>query len=361
MIVEMSIGNLSQNILYVSNFDCCHATLRRTISQRQSYILPTLEIMSEKKSKKEKKVRKEKDDCTKKSKEERRAEKKALLEQVPKVDEDGIAYTKLQLRRMMKRVKRGLPPVPTEEEMREMRKQEAIMKREEEDELAGLIYTREDDTVKESDEESHDDPDEEDANEHEDEGDHDDDSDNGQIFDKSAVPESNPRKRKRRSKPVPDDYVCQACQNTHEPAHWIYDCPQKVTVRGTNHVAKKLRGIHAPDSRKVFVSGLAFDMKTRDVEELFRECGKITSIKLLTFEDTSRCKGQAFITFDTDESAKKAIKLNGTTIKNDEQKKTKKGDKKDESPKRKELRLKVTKKLSRTVTKGKKTFKKNRH
>jgi RNA recognition motif-containing protein len=105
----------------------------------------------------------------------------------------------------------------------------------------------------------------------------------------------------------------------------------------------------------VFVSGLAFDMKKKDVEELFRECGKITSCKLLTFEDTGRCKGQAFITFETDASAKKAIQLSGTTIKNDEQKKkkSKKGDSKEEASKRKELGLKVTRRLSRAVTKGK--------
>jgi hypothetical protein len=309
----------------------------------------SLEITSEKKSKK---GNKEKNDTKKTTKEEKKAEKKALMEQVPKVDEDGIAYTKLQLRRMMKRVKRGLAPVPTEEEMREMIRQEAITKREEEDELAGLMHTK-DDKVKTNDEESHDELDEDDADEQDYEIDHNHDDDGKAPT--SAVAESNPRKRKKRSKPVPDDYVCQACQNKHVPAHWIYDCPNKETVKGTNHIAKKLRGIHAPDDTKVFVSGLAFDMKKKDVEELFRECGKITLCKLLTFEDTGRCKGQAFITFETDASAKKAIQLSGTTIKNDEpkKKKSKKGDAKEEASKRKELRLKVTRRLSRAVTKGK--------
>ena len=314
--------------------------------------------MSEKKSKKKTKSTKEREDGTRKTREERRAEKAALMELVPKVDDDGTTYTKLQIRRMMKRVKRGLPPVPTEEEMREMRKRETTMKREEEDELAGLIYTRDDKVKAKNDDESQDEP-QDNVYEHDEEGDnhHDgDDNDNDQSFDeKLVVPQSNSRKRKQRNKPVPEDYVCLACQNTHKPAHWIYDCPEKVTVKGTNHVSKKLRGIHAPDSRKVFVSGLAFTMKKRDVEELFRECGKITSVKLFTFKDTGRCKGQAFITFETDESAKKAIKLSGTTITNDEQKATNKGDKKDESPKRKELRLKVTRKLSRAVTKAKKS------
>lgn len=180
-------------------------------------------------------------------------------------------------------------------------------------------------------------------------GDHDDDDDKKEQ--PAATP---PRKRKKRSKPVPDDYVCRACQNKHSPAHWIYDCPNKITVKGTNHVSKKLRGIHAPNDRKCFVSGLAFDMKKKDVERLFKDCGTIVHCKLLTFPDTGRCKGQAYVTFESEASAKKAMKLSGTTVSNDDDAKSKKK-KKQESPnhKRKELKLKVTKVLNRTVTKHK--------
>ena len=37
-------------------------------------------------------------------------------EKDPDRDKNGIAYTKIQRRRMMKRVKCGLPPVPTQQE-----------------------------------------------------------------------------------------------------------------------------------------------------------------------------------------------------------------------------------------------------
>jgi len=316
--------------------------------------------MSEKKTKKSKRKHgegaetvpqddvKHDDDDKKEQKRAKRAEKKALMEQLPKTDEDGIAYTKLQLRRMMKRVKRGLPPIPTKAEEQELKRQEAITRKEEEAELAGLADTVGGDELEVNEEEADNDDDD-------DESHHEGDQTTAAATD--ADKESAPsRKRKKRSKPVPDDYVCQACKNEHQPVHWIYDCPNKITMKGTNHVAKKLRGIHAPDDRKVFVSGLAFDMKKRDVELIFKDCGTIELCKLLTFPDTGRCKGQAYVTFDCEASAKKAMKLSGTTIANneDEQKSTKRKKKQQESPnKRKELKLKVTKVLPRTVTKSK--------
>ena len=90
-------------------------------------------------------------------------------------------------------------------------------------------------------------------------------------------------------------------------------------------------------------------MKKRDVELLFKECGNVVHCKLLIFPDTGRCKGQAYVTFDSDLSAKKAIKLSGTIIANNDEKPQKK-QKKESSKKRKELKLKVTKVLNRIVT-----------
>merc|ERR1719223_1291730 len=46
---------------------------------------------------------------------------------------------------MMKRVKRGLDPVPTEEEERERIKQMRLEKKEEEEELAGMLHTKDKD------------------------------------------------------------------------------------------------------------------------------------------------------------------------------------------------------------------------
>ena len=317
-----------------------------------------------KKSKKETKRRRDDDDDKKKQRESKKAEKTKLLEQVPKTDEHGIAYTKLQLRRMMKRVKRGLPPVPTPEEEQERIRQEALTRKEEEAELAGLVYRKE--TVGGGENDDDDDEreqDEEHADSDIDEG-HDDKDDVQQPQEPTASashPDTTPPKKKtKRSKPVPSDYTCLACNNTNQPPHWIYDCPNKITVRGTNHVSKKLKGIHNPDSKKVFVSGLPFDAKRKDVERMFQTCpGKLVHCKLLTFPDTERCKGQAFLSFDTEDGAKAALKLSGTTIDidNDAGDSKKKDSKKKDSKKgakqqtRHELKLKVSKMKNRTLTK----------
>eukprot|EP00547_Thalassionema_nitzschioides_P006040 CAMPEP_0194207298 /NCGR_PEP_ID=MMETSP0156-20130528/6076_1 /TAXON_ID=33649 /ORGANISM="Thalassionema nitzschioides, Strain L26-B" /LENGTH=357 /DNA_ID=CAMNT_0038934021 /DNA_START=104 /DNA_END=1174 /DNA_ORIENTATION=- len=275
----------------------------------------------------------------------KREERKALMEKVPEKDEHGVAYSKLQRRRMMKRVKRGLPPVPTPEEEAERIRNEAQMKREEEDELAGILHTSSTDK-KNEDEDG-------DLKERAEEIDGKDEREIDAVQETNlevATPEETnklsdgkDKKKQRKSKPVPTDYVCQACKNKCQPAHWIYDCPNKITMKGVNQVSKRFKGLHDPDEKKIFVSGLPFDANRKFVEGLFVTCGKMIHCKLLTFSDTGRCKGQAYVTFDSLESAKKALALNGTTIENDAGDKEKK--KETSGSKRKELRLKVSKVL----------------
>ena len=288
----------------------------------------------------------------------KKAEKSALLAQVPTVDEHGISYTKIQIRRMTRRVKRGLPPVPTEEEERERLRQNRLDKEEEEKELAGMLHSREDE---EDDDDSGDDGDDDEAEEQgediaDDQDDNDNDDDEEEISPKPQ--QQQPLKKKtKRSKPVPADYTCMACQNKHTPAHWIYDCPDKERRPGSNHVKKKLRGINQPSSCKVFVSGLPFEIKSKDVEKYFAlACGKVVHCKLLTFEDTKRCKGQAFITFEEEESAKKALKMTGEVLDYEPEdggkKKKKKGD--DSGTPKKALTLRVSKVKNRVATGGRK-------
>jgi RNA recognition motif. (a.k.a. RRM, RBD, or RNP domain) len=284
----------------------------------------------------------------------RRDEKMKLMALVPEKDEHGIAYTKLQRRRMMKRVKRGLPAVPTPEEEAERRKIEEQLKREEEAELAGMLFTAKADSDSEvNPEESEEERDEVIyakksvasivVNETE-----------GGLIDNDESPSNLEKKKKRkRSKEVPADYTCQACKNQHSPPHWIYDCPDKVTVRGSNNVSKVSKGIHDPDEKKVFVSGLPFESKRNDIEALFSSCGKLMQCKILTFPDTGRCKGQAFLTFDTTESAQKAVALNGTVIPTATTKPNDLTSHEDSNSKvrRQELKLKVSKMLNRFATK----------
>ena len=333
-------------------------------------------------------------------KDEKRAEKQSLLERVPQVDEHGVAYTRVQIRRMTKRVKRGLPAVPTEEEERERMRNERVLRIEEERELAGEEGDQRDDLGEEG-VGGGDRSDGEEAVEAGEDSKYkgeppvkDDDGedviaaqpkpsqDGGKSEGKregEPLPErQRPLKKKPRSekKPVPLDYVCFSCQNERAPpAHWIYDCPDKVTVRGRNQVSKRLKGVHQPDARKVFVSGLPFDAKQKDVETYFAneaKCGKVVRAKLLKFDDKSggsgvggRCKGQAILTFETEEGAQKAMKLTGTilgdTSRGNKAKKGGGGDEQGGEPVkggekkvRKELRLRVSRLRSRAVTKNQK-------
>jgi len=45
---------------------------------------------------------------------------------------------------------------------------------------------------------------------------------------KDAAPETAAKKCVPRNRPIPEDYVCSACQNRHMPRHWIYDCPDTI-------------------------------------------------------------------------------------------------------------------------------------
>ena len=278
----------------------------------------------EAKSKKEKKKRKrdeadaqEADTRTKdkrkeekkKLKEQKKAEKEDILKKVPKLDEDGIAYTKLQMKRMVKRVKRGLDPIETEEEererLRERKREEMETQAEFADEIEKEASDNDQDKSGESEEEE-DSPKENDGE---------DDENVEEEVTCPIVPVKARPSKKPRSKPVPADYTCFACKNKHKPAHWIYDCPDKLYQPGYREVKKSKRGMTEPSSRKVFVTGLPFNARSKDVKIYFekdKNCGKVAYCKLLTFEDTKRCKGNGIITFESDEGARNALKLDRT-------------------------------------------------
>jgi len=267
----------------------------------------------------------------------------------------GIAYTKIQIKRMVKRVQRGLAAVPTEQEENERKRRLRAENKETQDELAGMIFKKDGEKEEPSDVEKTDEEDVDGDDGDDDDGDDNDaeGSDGEEINDdeQEIISESTPPpKKKPRSKAVPDDYVCFACKNGHSPLHWIYDCPDKLYKPGTNKVSKKLRGVHDPSSRKVFLSGLPFEAKTKDVKKYFEidmKCGKVVDCKLLVFADTKRCKGNGFLTFDSDEAAKKALKLHGTPFSMDM-------DIEEDKKSKKQLTLGVKKVLNRRQTQTKK-------
>lgn len=264
----------------------------------------------------------------------RAEEKHKIMAELPKVDENGISYTKQQLRRMRKRVTRGLNPIETPAEENDRKVREAQLKREEEAELAGLIVAKDKTPIRQEvgDKESSDEEEEtaKDAS-----------SDQEDEEEEEASKAASPKKKKR-NKEVPLDYVCSACKNETKPAHWIYDCPKKKTVRGTNQKSKKLRGLHDPSDNKLFVSGLPFEATVGSVKSLFEKKSGITPtfVKLVKFKDSERCKGQAYVSFATASAAKEARELDGTLIPNTTKPESRK----------KDLKLTVGKVLNRSAT-----------
>lgn len=329
--------------------------------------------MKKKKEKIHKKRKKEKDDHEKeqhdqdredidestkvdkkKKRSKKKEEKEALLEKLPKTNELGLPFTKIQIRKMLKRVKKGLTPIPTEEEEREL----ARLKAEEEKEIQSLMYKQDDDEDASSGDNIEKDEDEEGVTDAEMDETYEEqnliEEDSVGSSDKKVTSENsqdNKVLKKPRSKPVPDDYICFACKNKHEPKHWIYDCPSKVTVKGTNKVKKKMRGVNDPDVKKVFVSGLPYDISRADIGRYFEVKGnvKVVGCKTLSFSDTGRFNGQAYLILSSEADAKNALELNGKTF---EGLPKQNPDQDSQNKDKGKLRwLKVTKVLSRVVTK----------
>ncbi|MCJ1475145.1 hypothetical protein MMC13_003805 [Lambiella insularis] len=63
-----------------------------------------------------------------------------------------------------------------------------------------------------------------------------------------------------------------------------------------------------PPSKRVFVGNLAFDTTKDELHEHFAKCGQVADCFVATFEDTGKCKGYAWVTFEETEAAAKAVR-----------------------------------------------------
>merc|ERR1711865_1030737 len=204
---------------------------------------------------------------------------------------------KIQIRRMVKRVKKGLSPVPTPRELEESRQNEARIKREEESLYAGLSTQTNTDNK----------------------GDYDTDRDNT----KKNTTDSNSSDEELNDAIDDGGHECTSVvegDDDGDGGGGGTTCFSSSIGNNDLRQSKKKkreRGIHDPDSKKVFVSGLPFTVTTKGVEAFFSEtnnCGIVSSVRLVKFDDTGRCNGQAFVIFNTDEGAKLALELSGTII-----------------------------------------------
>jgi RNA recognition motif-containing protein len=76
--------------------------------------------------------------------------------------------------------------------------------------------------------------------------------------------------------------------------------PQKTKEENRNH--------GKPPNKRVFLGNLRFDTTEESLKEHFGCCGAIENVMLATFEDSGKCKGYAWITFEELEAAQAAVK-----------------------------------------------------
>ena len=63
-----------------------------------------------------------------------------------------------------------------------------------------------------------------------------------------------------------------------------------------------------PPSTKIFVGNLSFDTTKEHLEEHFSPCGSISNIHVATFEDSGKCKGYAWVEFESTQSSQAAVR-----------------------------------------------------
>jgi len=61
-------------------------------------------------------------------------------------------------------------------------------------------------------------------------------------------------------------------------------------------------------AKRLFVGSLPYSATSAQLEELFSQAGKVTSLNLITDKYSGQSKGFAFVEFTTDEEADEAIK-----------------------------------------------------
>ena len=63
-----------------------------------------------------------------------------------------------------------------------------------------------------------------------------------------------------------------------------------------------------PPSKRIFVGNLAFDTTNEELKEHFAKCGEVADCFITTFEDSGKCKGYGWVTFQELEGAVKAVR-----------------------------------------------------
>jgi heterogeneous nuclear ribonucleoprotein A1/A3 len=70
------------------------------------------------------------------------------------------------------------------------------------------------------------------------------------------------------------------------------------------------------DQRKLFVGNLPFKISTNELQDIFEAYGEVEDLVIITDRESGRSKGFGFITFGNEESAKKALEMDGKEVQN---------------------------------------------
>ena len=68
------------------------------------------------------------------------------------------------------------------------------------------------------------------------------------------------------------------------------------------------------DKNKLFVGSLPWSINSDGLKELFSQYGEITDVAVISDRDTGRSKGFGFVTFASEESAQKALEMDGKEV-----------------------------------------------
>ncbi len=67
-------------------------------------------------------------------------------------------------------------------------------------------------------------------------------------------------------------------------------------------------------NKKLYVGNLSYDTTEAELTELFAQFGEVTSATVITDRVTGRSKGFGFVEMATDETAEKALGLDGQDV-----------------------------------------------
>jgi cold-inducible RNA-binding protein len=65
---------------------------------------------------------------------------------------------------------------------------------------------------------------------------------------------------------------------------------------------------------KIYVGNLSYGATDDEIQDYFQKYGSIRDVKVITDRDTGRSKGFAFVTFDSADSAQKALEADGKDL-----------------------------------------------